>query len=220
MSALAKDKETKSQSSKAQTVQAKAETKAESKPATLDVRSKLFLSVIDRVISFEQDNPELGKTAVQIATFLLVKGEALPEDKIASKLNLDASEVRKILQLLSKYSLIESIREAIDPERGRYESRWRVSRELVTRVLADRLKQVVEILRTCLQEYAATAYYVCPVCFRRYSMDEAYNIDFKCPRDDTPLVQPDITAEIEFLTNLIRQIQEYIEKLISELKHR
>ncbi len=213
----AKDK----QAQRAQSSQAKPEVKAEGKPTTLlDVKSKLLLNVIDRIISFEQDNPELGKAAVQVASFLLLRGEALPEEKIASRLNLDVGEVRKILQLLAKYSLIESVREAIDPERGRYESKWRISKDLVLRVLIERLRQVVEVLRVCLQEYTSSAYYVCPVCFRRYSMDEAYSVDFKCPRDDSSLVQPDVTAEIEFLTNFIKQLQDYIDKLSSELKRK
>ncbi len=198
--------------------QPKPETKEE-KTIVLDVPSKLLLNIVDRIISFEQDNPELGRAAAQVVLFLLTKGEAFPEEKIAAKLNLDVGEVRKILQILYRYSLVELLREAVDVERGRYENRWRVSRDLVVRVLKSRLRNVIDVIQVCLNEYTNTAYYVCPCCFKRYSMDDAYNVDFRCPRDDTPLVQPDTAAEVEFLARLIKDLQDYLEKLGSETKH-
>ncbi len=182
----------------------------------LDVLTKLFLNLVDRLVSFEHDNPELGKLAVRVITYLATRGESLPEDKISSAIGIEGSEVRKVLHTLFKYALIEVEKEAIDPERGKYENRLKVSTEFVKRIVASRVKQVIEILRECVQELASTAYYVCPTCFRRYTMDEAYELDFRCPRDDTALVQPDHSVEVEYLTDVIKKLQDYVSTLLRE----
>ncbi len=179
----------------------------------LDVLTKIFLNLVDRLVSFEHDNPELGKLAVRIITYLAMRNEALPEDKIASALGIEGSEVRKVLHTLFKYALIEVEKEAVDPERGRYENRLRISPEFVRRITASRIRMVIDVLKECLQELATTAYYVCPTCYRRYTMDEAYDLNFRCPRDDTPLVQPDHSVEVEFLTEVIKKLQDYCAQL-------
>ena len=52
------------------------------------------------------------------------------------------------------------------------------------------------------------AYYYCPTCFRRYTVDEAYDYDFKCPRDDAYLVQSDQYREVEALMNIIKKLKD------------
>jgi hypothetical protein len=52
-----------------------------------------------RRITIEYDNPELGKLAVAIINTLLSKGEAMPDEKIASTLGVNAVEVRRVLHL-------------------------------------------------------------------------------------------------------------------------
>jgi transcription initiation factor TFIIE subunit alpha len=58
-----------------------------------------------------------------------------------------------------------------------------------------------------LNALSTTTLYICPTCFRGYTLDEAYEYDFRCPRDDTELEQVDAISEIEFLTNVIKNLR-------------
>ncbi len=169
---------------------------------------KIYLNLVERIVSFEYDSPELGKIAVKTVLLLLKKGEVLSEDKIATQLNVETSEVRKILQILFKHGLVSVEREVIDPDRGRYETRWYIDSESINRMLRSRIKNVLNILEHVLKSISNEAYYYCPTCFRRYTVDEAYDYDFKCPRDDAYLVQSDQYREVEALMNIIKKLKD------------
>ncbi len=171
---------------------------------------KIYLNLIERIVSFEYDNPDLGRLAVKTAiTLLKKKDEGLSEDKIASTLNVETGEIRKVLQVLFKHCLIEAEKEIVDPDRGRYETRWYLSESIVSKVLKNRAKRVAEVLKNILDIAKSEAYYYCPNCYRRYSVDEAYDYDFKCPRDETSLAQSDQTQEVEYLIRVIRLLQDF-----------
>ncbi|NPA23267.1 MAG: hypothetical protein GXO23_03115 [Crenarchaeota archaeon] len=170
---------------------------------------KIYLNLIEKIVGFEYDNADLGKLAVKTAITLLKKGEGMSEDKIASALNVETSEIRKVLQVLFKHGLIDSEKEVIDPDRGRYETRWFLSDESISRILRNRVKRILEVLKSILDVARSEAYYYCPTCYRRYSVDEAYDYDFKCPRDETPLAQSDQTQEVECLIEVIRLLQDF-----------
>ncbi len=170
---------------------------------------KIYLNLIERIVSFEYDNNDLGKLAVKTAITLLKKNESLSEDKIASSLNVESSEIRKVLQVLFKHNLIEAEKEVVDPDRGRYETKWVLNEELIRKILKNRVKRVCEVLKNILDVATSEAYYYCPNCYRRYSVDEAYDYDFKCPRDETSLAQSDQTQEVEYLIKVIKLLQDY-----------
>jgi len=170
---------------------------------------KIYLNLIERIVSFEYDNNDLGKLAVKTAITLLKKNEGLSEDKIASALNVETSEIRKVLQVLFKHNLIEAEKEVIDPDRGRYETKWSLNEEIIEKILKNRVKRICEVLKNILDVASAEAYYYCPNCYRRYSVDEAYDYDFKCPRDETSLAQSDQTQEVEYLIRVLKLLRDF-----------
>ena len=173
---------------------------------------RLFLELIRRRVAFEYDSRELGDLAISILSLLLVRNEKLSDERIASLLNANPADVRRVLQFLYRVRLIETTKEAIDIERGRYDSKWCLSQEFIKKVVRERIKEVLDKIAHYVKEISSTMVYVCPICFKRYTIDEAYEYNFECPRDGASLIQPDTNAEINFLSNLIKKIEEYLEK--------
>ncbi len=182
--------------------------KEDKSPAKLTPEIKIYLNLIERIVGFEYDNPELGKIAVKMTLLLLRRGDVLSEDKIATQLNIETSEIRKVLQVLFKHGLISVEKGVIDPERGRYETRWLLSIDDIRRILRNRVRHVLEIFQNVLNDASTEAYYYCPTCFRRYTVDEAYDYEFRCPRDETPLIQVDQSSEVELLLNVIKKLKD------------
>ncbi|WP_069807379.1 transcription factor TFIIE [Vulcanisaeta thermophila] len=170
-----------------------------------DVELSLFLEYARRRLAFEYDDEEVGELAVRIIRTLLERGEAIPDENLALILGVSAVELRRVLHTMHKVGLIRLTRETLD--QYRYEYKWSIDREFIRKFLIQHLEKVSSKLTQRIEILSSTTIYVCPTCYRGYMLDEAYEYDFKCPRDDTELVQVNASLEITLLANIIKNLK-------------
>ncbi|MFB6470497.1 MAG: transcription factor TFIIE [Vulcanisaeta sp. AZ3] len=170
-----------------------------------DVEESLFLEYARRRISFEYDNEEAGELAVRILRTLLEKGETMPDETLALILGVSATEIRRVLHQMRRIGLVSLVRESVD--QYHYEYKWVLTKDFIRKFLVQHINNVASKLMLRLKTLGSTTLYLCPTCFRSYTLDETYEYDFKCPRDDTELVQVNTPSEITLLTNVIKNLQ-------------
>ena len=170
-----------------------------------DLETSLFLEYARRKMAFEYDNEEVGELAVKILRTLIEKNEAIPDETLALILGISATEIRRVLHVMHKAGLVGLVRESAD--QYRYEYKWFINRDFIRKFLIQHINDVAAKLMHRINTLSTTTLYICPTCFKSYTLDEAYEYDFKCPRDDTELVQADVPTEIAFLTNVIKNLR-------------
>ncbi len=169
-----------------------------------DPEVSLFLEYVRRKMSFEYDE-EMGELSVKILKALLERNETVSDESLALILGVGATEIRRALHAMHRMGLVGLIRES--PDQYRYEYKWFLNKDFIRKFLIQHINNVTSKLMHRLNTLSTTTLYICPTCFRGYTLDEAYEYDFKCPRDDTELVQVDASLEISFLTNVIKNLR-------------
>ena len=170
-----------------------------------DLETSLFLEYARRRIAFEYDDEEMGELAVKILKTLSERNEAISDETLALILGISATEIRKILHVMHRAGLVGLARESTD--QYRYEYKWFINKDFIRRFLTQHINNVASKLMHRINTLGTTTLYICPTCFRSYTLDEAYEYDFKCPRDDTELIQVDVSSEITFLTNVVKNLR-------------
>ena len=170
-----------------------------------DLETSLFLEYARRRIAFEYDNEEMGELAVKILRTLNERNEAISDETLALILGISATEIRRILHVMHKAGLVGLARESTD--QYRYEYKWFVNKDFIRRFLIQHINKVTSKLMHRINTLGTITLYICPTCFRSYTLDETYEYDFRCPRDDTELIQIDVSSEIAFLTNVIKNLR-------------
>ena len=69
------------------------------------------------------------------------------------------------------------------------------------------MKKTLDKLKTRLEYEENTILYECPICGRRYSLDEAMDYDYMCPIDGAPLDEYDPSESIKVLRKKIKEIE-------------
>ncbi len=170
-----------------------------------DLETSLFLEYAKRRISFEYDNEETGELAVKILRTLMERNEAIPDETLALILGTSATEIRRILHVMHKTGLVGLARESVD--QYRYEYKWFLNKDFIRKFLSQHINKISTKLMRRINTLSTTTLYICPTCFRGYTLDEVYEYDFRCPRDDTELMQIDTPSEIAFLSNIVKNLR-------------
>ncbi len=142
---------------------------------------------------------------------LYEEGKELSDEELAQRTGLRLNIVRRSLNMLLEKSLV-TYRRVKEPDRFRSEFYWRVNVEGLQQLLLRRKKLVLEKLKTRLRVEKETYYYVCPLDGSRYSLDEAAEYDYICPRCGTPLM-PDENQD-----KIVAVLERIVEKLDEEIK--
>ncbi|MGC8596386.1 MAG: hypothetical protein ACP5NY_00550 [Thermocladium sp.] len=165
-----------------------------------------------RRITIEYDNPELGKLAVAIINTLLSKGEAMPDEKIASTLGVNAVEVRRVLHLLDSVRLVARGKETLEYGTMQ-EMRWSIDNKVINKFIKWIIRETRRKLEHVIASLHDSSYYVCPTCFRRYPDSEASMYNFTCLVDGSSLDMIDSDAEINSLLNVVSRLKRLEEEV-------
>lgn len=149
-----------------------------------------------------------GEDAVKIVK-LLMKKPLMSDEEIASTLNMDVKEVRKILHKLAEQSLL-GYEVARDKETGHRIFKWKVQNEQVIGFIRAQLKRMLEKLKAKLEYEQTHQFYHCGTngC-RKYSFEEAVDMLFKCPVCGKPLNYYDNSKIINALKKKIEELERY-----------
>ena len=153
----------------------------------------------------------LDQDARDVFAYMFEAGKEVTETEIAEATGLKINSVRKALNMLAERGLITYRRvRAIDKNgRSSIVFYWKVNPENLRSLVESRKRAVIEKLKSLLEHEESTYYYVCPLDGTRYTLDEAMEYNFTCPRCGSMLVpDEEREARIEVLRRLVRRLEE------------
>ncbi len=135
----------------------------------------------------------------------------LSDDDIESVTGYRQSEIRKILRLLEDYGIaVHRRRRHPEKEVSRYF--WRVDPDNINIVLLNRKKLVLQRLKERLKYEEENTFYVCPSDGTRYTLQQALENDYICPRCGSVLEEEDRSGGISKLRSRIEALEEEIKR--------
>ena len=149
-----------------------------------------------------------GDVAGRIIERLIKVGEATDE-QLSQALGIEIGTIRRVLNELYESRLVK-YRRVRDEEQGWYLYYWRLTDEYPTRVLEERRRKAVEVLKRRLEFEKSNSFFFCPSCGTRFSFDEVADNMFRCPYCGTDLEALDgslVTEKLERAIKLLESIR-------------
>lgn len=165
----------------------------------------IYLYIVEKSVAWEFDSPEYGRLARKIVEMLLERGEDLTDDRIAILLNISTAETRRILQYLMKLGLVGVKRRTTEDYRIEYT--WYVNNEVVAQAIKSRAEVAKSKISALIRALTEGAFYICPNCHMRYSLEEAVDIGGVCLVCGTQLDYVDSATEIEKLSKVYEKLE-------------
>lgn len=147
-----------------------------------------------------------GETAGRIIDRLIKVGEATDE-QLSQALGIEIGVIRRTLNALYESRLVK-YRRVRDVDQGWYLYYWRLTDDFPTRVLEERRRKSLEILKRRLEYEESNTFFYCPECGSRYSFDEVADYMFRCPNCGSDLEALDNGVAVEKLKKAIRILEE------------
>jgi len=178
--------------------------------ADSDAALAALYEFVRRVAEKNGNDPEV---AVTILKLLLTRrdGKGLSDEDLANKTGYKQRDIRAVLRLFYNLRLASYLR-GRHPETGSTRYYWYIDLASVNTTLLWRKQQVLEKLKIRLEYERSNTFYRCPVDRTRYTFEEAFDNEFRCPRCDSPLEQEDNSEIIRMLEEEIRRLEEEIRR--------
>lgn len=147
-----------------------------------------------------------GEDAVRVVETL--KGvREITDIEIADKTQIRLNMVRKALYSLYDHSLV-TLRQSRDKETGWFIFNWRLQPDQLEGFILNQKRRVLEKLETRLEYEKSHEFYTCqtPGC-KQFPFEEAFELLFKCPACNKPMVHIKNDWIIEILTRKIEEIK-------------
>jgi len=147
-----------------------------------------------------------GEDAVRIVEVL--KGvHELKDIDVVDQTQIRLNIVRKTLYRLYDHSLV-GLRQSRDKETGWFVFQWRLQPDQLEGFIFNQKRRVLEKLETRLRYEKSHEFYTCqtPGC-KRFPFEEAFELLFKCPACNKPMVHVNNGHIIETTTRKIEQIK-------------
>ncbi|AWS00610.1 transcription factor E [Metallosphaera hakonensis] len=151
----------------------------------------------------------LGEDVIDVLSFLLDNKAELTDEEMANKLNVKVNEVRKKLYALADHGLV-SYRRTRDKESGWYVYFWKANVDQINELLLARKREILNKLKARLEYESNNEFYICPEDKTKYTFEEAFENEFKCPKCGVQLTYYDSARVRELLEQKIKEIEEEI----------
>lgn len=159
----------------------------------------------------------VGTDGAKVFRALFESNKELSYNDIITKTGLDEQTVRRVLYELNELGLV-IYRRVQSAEDGRFTYYWTVNSYGINQALLNRKRLVFEKLKIRLNHEERTTFFLCINDGIRLSFDEALELDFRCPKCSSILVQEDRNPYAEVLREVINKLAKEIEderKLVS-----
>ncbi len=181
----------------------KKKTSEESK--TEHLRLNYYLNALIEIV-----NKMYGEQAGRLIKYIIESNGSAPEETIGRETGVKSNEARKILQKLSNEALLTCRPRKTGDKVLHF---WHINWDQVGNMLINKLKKTREKLKILLDYEENNIIYECPVCNRRFNLDQAFDYEFKCPHDNETLVETNRTEVIDFLKKKIEEIDRELSKI-------
>jgi transcription initiation factor TFIIE subunit alpha len=147
-----------------------------------------------------------GEEAIRIVEVLKGVHEIIDID-IADQTQIRLNTVRKTLYKLYDHSLV-GLRRTRDKETGWFVFHWRLQPDQLEGFIFNQKRRVLEKLETRLRYEKNHEFYSCktPGC-KRFPFEEAFELLFKCPTCNKPMVHINNSHILEVMRQKIDQIK-------------
>jgi transcription initiation factor TFIIE subunit alpha len=147
-----------------------------------------------------------GEDAVRVVEVLEGVHE-ISDIEIADKTQLQLKMVRKALYRLYDHSLL-ALRQSRDKETGWFIFNWRLQFDQLEGFIVIQKRRVLEKLEPRLEYEKSHEFYTCqtPGC-KRFPFEEAFELLFKCPVCNKPMLHISNDWIVEILTRKIEEIK-------------
>jgi transcription initiation factor TFIIE subunit alpha len=179
--------------------------KTEERKLKLSPREKYYFDILLKIVE-----KMYGRDARRVLEYMVEKNGVVAEETLGRELGIKSNEARKIVQRLADEAIVRHRTGRIGDKTYHL---WILNTDQLEGILIARLRKTREKLVARLNYEKSNTFLICPTCGRRYTLDEAFDNDFKCPFDNTQLVEYDNSAEIRFLEEKIREIDEELRKI-------
>jgi transcription initiation factor TFIIE subunit alpha len=145
-----------------------------------------------------------GEDAVRVVEAL--KGvHEITDNEIANKTQIRLNLVRKELYRFYDHSIV-ALRRTRDKETGWFIFNWRLQPDQLEGFILNQKRCVLGKLETRLEYEKNHEFYTCqtPGC-KRFPFEEAFELLFKCPACDKPMMHINNDRMVEILTRKIEQ---------------
>jgi transcription initiation factor TFIIE subunit alpha len=145
-----------------------------------------------------------GEDAVRVVATL--KGvHEITDNEIADKTQIRLNMVRKALYRLYDHSLV-ALRQSRDKETGWFIFNWRLQPDQLEGFVLSQKRRVLEKLETRLEYEKSHEFYTCqtPGC-KRFPFEEAFELLFKCPVCNKPMMHINNDRIVKILTRKTEQ---------------
>jgi len=149
-----------------------------------------------------------GDVAGRTIERLIKVGEATDE-QLSQALGIEIGTIRRVLNELYESRLVK-YRRVRDEEQGWYLYYWRLTDEYPTRVLEERRRRALEVLKRRLEFEKNNSFFYCSSCGTRFSFDEVADNMFRCLYCGSDLEALDgslITEKLEKAIKLLENIK-------------
>jgi len=147
-----------------------------------------------------------GEDAVRVVETL--KGvHEITDNEIADKTQMRLNVVRKVLYSLYDHSLV-ALRQSRDKETGWFIFNWRLQPDRLESFILNQKRHVLEKLETRLEYEKSHEFYTCQTqgC-KRFTFEEAFELLFKCPGCNKPMMYVNNHRIVDILTRKIEQMK-------------
>jgi len=145
-----------------------------------------------------------GEDAVRVVETLQGVDE-ITDNEIVDKTQIRLNMVRKALYRLYDHSLV-TLRQSRDKETGWFIFNWRLQPDQLEGFILNQKRRVLEKLETRLEYEKSHEFYTCqtPGC-KRFPFAEAFELLFKCPACNKPMMHINNDLIVKILTRKIEQ---------------
>ena len=147
-----------------------------------------------------------GEDAVRVAEVLESVDETT-DIQITDQTEIRLNTVRKTLYRLYDHSLV-GLRRTRDKETGWFVFHWRLQPDQLEGFIFNQKRRVLEKLETRLRYEKSHEFYSCKTPgYKRFPFEEAFELLFKCPACNRPMVHVKNSHIIETMTQKVEQIR-------------
>ncbi|MEZ0394381.1 MAG: transcription factor TFIIE [Desulfurococcaceae archaeon] len=154
-------------------------------------------------------NSIYGEVALKVLDYVLTHNGVIIEEFISQDLGIKSNEGRRALQKMSEEALFSPVK---IKDGDRILHGWALNHDALRAYFQQRAKKAISKLETLLSYVKESPIYVCPVCKRMYTVEEAYANDFLCENDGELLKEIDSGRLIKFLEEKIALLRRAVEE--------
>jgi transcription initiation factor TFIIE subunit alpha len=150
-----------------------------------------------------------GEDAINVAEFIIAKGENVSEFLIAEALELQINHVRNILYRLQENNLVTFNRKK-DKKKGWYIYYWSFNHPQAISTIQKMKENRIENLKKRLEKEDSSTFYTCASKCLRLTFQNALESNFSCPECSKSLKEVDnskIIREIKKELTMLEELQ-------------